>query len=95
MRYVLPVLLYVAFTVYCVVDILYHREKRPHGLPKVAWLALVVLVAFIGPLSWIVLKFRRPPQTPPVGRQVPPDDDPEYLRWLRDQERRRREGGQG
>ncbi|MFC8191413.1 PLDc N-terminal domain-containing protein [Cellulomonas sp. NPDC057328] len=96
LRY-LPYLVALALAIYCVIDVLRSDERTRRGLPTPLWLALVVLVPLVGPVTWLVLRrggdgagpARRRPTRP-----VAPDDDPEFLRRL-DQERRRRERGSG
>lgn len=88
----LVLLLTIGLTVYCVIDVVRSDERARRGLPRVLWL-LVVLVPVVGAVLWLVLSRtggsaagprRRP------ARPVAPDDDPDFLRRL-DQERRRRE----
>lgn len=103
MRY-LPVLLAIALVVYCVVDIAGSTQDERLGLPRGIWV-LLVLVPFVGALVWLVVSRSRRAAVAQAGaagrsrgaaptrrRQGPvaPDDDPEFLRRL-DQERRRRE----
>lgn len=92
MRYLALLALYVAVTAYCVTEVVNFRDKHPHGLPKALWIAVIVLVPYLGAAAWILMGFRRRGGRP--VRPASPDDDPEYLRYLRDQERlrRRRDG---
>lgn len=88
-------ILYVALVVYCITDALQSDEENPHGLPRWAWVFIILLFPVLGGATWLVLKYRRGNGG---GRQhgrpqVAPDDDPEYLNWLREQERRRRQQG--
>lgn len=93
MRYLLPALFEIALVTYCIVDIIQHRDEKPHGFAKVFWVIVVLLFVYVGSAVWIILKIRdfgatsRPQPRSPRA----PDDDPEYIRWLREQERRRRE----
>ena len=93
----LPFILYVALAAYCIADSLQHPDDQPHGLPKWAWVLIILLFPYIGAAAWLYLKFSkgfggaRPQPKGPVA----PDDDPEYLAWLRDQERRRRQRREG
>lgn len=102
MRY-LPVLLWIALLVYCLVDVAQTDGPRVRALPKPLWLLLVVLVPFLGPLAWLLAG--RPlaqgrVRTSSRGRRTgtrAPDDDPEFLAALarsnrqRERERRQRE----
>ena len=92
MSRLLPFLLYVALSVYCIADAVQHPEPQPYGLPRWAWVLIIIFFPFVGAGAWLYFKFARGTGG---GRQrqrgpVAPDDDPEYLAWLRDQERRRR-----
>ncbi len=92
MRTALLTLAYVGLAAYCISDALQHRDHEPYGLPKVLWVFIILLFPYLGAATWIALAIRsrlnaeqpRPPQAP--------DDDPDYLVWLREQERRRKLG---
>ena len=93
MRYVALLVVYVGVTAYCLSDVLSKRENDVYGLPKLVWVAVILLFPYVGAAAYLVMKFRnRPGPTPDRGpRQVPPDEDPEFLSWLKEQERRRKE----
>ncbi|MDE0572334.1 PLD nuclease N-terminal domain-containing protein [Demequina sp. B12] len=89
----LPFILYVVITAYCVADAVQHPEPSPHGVPKWAWIVIILLFPYIGALVWIILKFTRGTgRSRPQPRPMAPDDDPQYLIWLNEQERRRKLG---
>lgn len=103
MRY-LPVLLWIALLVYCLVDVAQADTARVRALPKPLWLLLVVLVPFVGPIAWLLAG--RPTaadgrvRASSAARRVrtsAPDDDPEFLAAIarsnrrRERERRQRE----
>lgn len=91
MRYLVLILLYVALTTYCIVDVLRHPRNNPHGLHKVVWVFVLLFFPVVPDLVWLYLKWRSGGEAKPLPRRpVAPDDDPEYLRWLSEQERRRR-----
>lgn len=95
MRYVLFILGYVALVAWCITDALQHPDESPYGIPRIGWVIIILLFPYIGAAAWLILKFRSRPAGPARPRRpVAPDDDPEYLNWLRDQERRRRRGEQ-
>jgi hypothetical protein len=82
LRY-LPVILSLALTVYCAVDAIQTRDDEVRALPKIAWLALVLLFPLVGPVAWLIAgrpregrNVRQPPR--PRG----PDDDPDFLKDL-------------
>lgn len=95
MRYLLLTALYVALVAYCITDVLNHRDQEPHGLHRIAWIIIILLFPYIGAAAWLLMKFRSGGGK--IGRrpQVAPDDDPEYLNWLREQQRRKRNSGDG
>jgi hypothetical protein len=66
-------------------------EHRRRGVPTPVWL-LIVLVPVLGGVLWLVMSRGAPSagQRGPARGPVAPDDDPEFLRRL-DLERRRRE----
>jgi hypothetical protein len=86
----LPLLLVVALQIYALIDCIQTRRSDTRHLPKLAWLILIVIAPLLGAVGWLV--FGRPrrvdaarngaaPDAPrgPVG----PEDDPEFLRQLR------------
>lgn len=64
---VLPVLVVVSLWVYCIVEVVQADDARVRGLPRSAWMAVVVLLPGIGSLAWLVLG--RPLA---AGRTAPP-----------------------
>jgi hypothetical protein len=83
LRY-LPVLLSLALTIYCTVDVIQTPENAVRNLPKIVWLILVLLFAVVGPAAWLVAgrprTGRRAVQGPPRPRG--PDDDPDFLKGI-------------
>jgi len=83
---VLPIVIAIALLVYALIDCLQTESGRIKALNRFAWLAIIVLVPVIGPLLWLLLAKARPggqPEAPP-RRELAPDDDPEFLRQLRE-----------
>lgn len=89
--YLIPV----ALAIYALVDLVQTDDKQVQGLPKLAWGMLIVLtwIIGIGAIAWLIggKKDRRwfpglaaqPPTGPGGGgRQLAPDDDPDFLRGL-------------
>ena len=90
--------------VYCVLNVVTTPEDQVRNLPKLLWLALVILLPVVGGVAWLVagrpLYGRRAPARPRFpeydrpGRAVAqsPDDDEAFLRGLREraEEQRRR-----
>ncbi|MEV6568992.1 PLD nuclease N-terminal domain-containing protein [Streptomyces kronopolitis] len=97
LRY-LPFLLVLALWVYAFIDCVNTPESQVRGLPKVVWVLIILLFGevLVGPVAWLVAgKQRRPARadgsTPlPWHRDrgttwVAPDDNPEFLRSLKDE----------
>ncbi|MDR0944707.1 MAG: PLD nuclease N-terminal domain-containing protein [Bifidobacteriaceae bacterium] len=100
--YVIPL----ALMVYALVDCAQDDQIERTSIPKPAWMLLIIAIIYFGPIAWLVVSKIARPRTggtprPPVfphrggGRSVAPDDDPDFLRKLDEEQRkRRREGGQ-
>jgi len=85
--YGLPILL----AIYALIDCIQTDESQVRGLPKFGWIALIVLVAIVGPVAWLVAGRARTggSRLPLPGgrargaaerpRPLAPDDDPEFL----------------
>ncbi|MFI9262292.1 PLD nuclease N-terminal domain-containing protein [Streptomyces sioyaensis] len=95
LRY-LPFLLVLALWIYAFIDCLNTPESQVRGLPKVIWVLIILLFGevLVGPVAWLVAgKTRRPVtgngSTPSEWhrnhRWVAPDDNPEFLRSLKDE----------
>jgi hypothetical protein len=78
---------------YCLLDAITADETRVRGLPKPAWVLIVLLLLDVGAVAWLVAGRPRgattgggsnPPRParPVPRRQLPPDDDPEFLAQL-------------
>ncbi|MDE0572333.1 PLDc N-terminal domain-containing protein [Demequina sp. B12] len=88
MRYLLLFGLYIVLAAYAVTDVLNRGKQEYFGLHRTAWIAIIILAPYLGALIWIGLQMRGRGGTS-EPRQKAPDDDPDYLRWLRQQERRK------
>lgn len=53
MSRVLPILLSIGLTVYCLIDALQTDEQAMRNLPKPFWLLLILLFPIVGPLAWL------------------------------------------
>lgn len=87
MRYLALLVLYVALMTYAVTDVANRPEREPFGLHKALWVVFIVLVPYVGAIFWFVAKRREGRRYGGSARPLGPDDDPEYLRHLRDQGR--------
>lgn len=98
--------LIVGLTLYTLLDAVRTPAHEARTLPKWLWVLVTLLFPVVGPLMWLILG--RPKAQPAAGarrgfgqrRSTPapsvssPDDDEEYLRWLKakaERERRSRE----
>ncbi|GAA0549652.1 PLD nuclease N-terminal domain-containing protein [Actinomadura livida] len=92
MIYVLVTLLLVGFWVFCILDVLRTDASEVQHLPKGAWFA-IVLVPLVGSVLWLLegRARRSAAPGPRVAAPAPkgPEDDPAFLRDL---ERRLRDG---
>lgn len=94
----------IALTVFALADCVQTDASRVRGIPKWAWIILVVLIPWVGPLTWLIAgKDRtrrsgarsgtRPGGVGPVPRRsgpLAPDEDPDFLRRLDEDIRRER-----
>ncbi len=98
--------LIVGLTLYTFLDAVRTPAHEARTLPKWLWVLVTLFFPVVGPLMWLILG--RPKAQPAAGahrgfgqrRSTPapsvssPDDDEEYLRWLKakaERERRSRE----
>ena len=92
----LGALLEIGLIVFCLIDCIQAPPARVRNLPVWAWILLILLVPYAGPIAWLVAGR---PMAGAGGRQVPwpttktagfpeyerpvaPDDDPEFLARL-------------
>jgi hypothetical protein len=82
----LPFLVAVVLAVYALIDCLQTDPAEVPGPRRPIWLVLIILLPVVGPVAWIVTsRLRRRPQRPrQVPRVVAPDDNPDFLREIRD-----------
>lgn len=85
MARVLPVIVTIILAVYALIDCVQTDSGRIRALNKPLWLAIIVLVPVIGPILWLAAAKHRAGPKPAQPRTPPPapDDDPEFLRQLR------------
>jgi hypothetical protein len=93
-----PILIELAFLIYCLIDVIQTPAAEVRKLPKVAWILLIVIIPLIGGIAWLVAG--RPqrgsarqvpwPSTRTAGfpeyerpRPLGPDDDPDFLREMK------------
>lgn len=96
----------IALTVFALADCVQTQDDKVRGVPKWAWIVLIVLIPWVGPLTWLFVGNERSwgrgsSGSPGPRRDGPlaPDEDPEFLRKLdediRRERRERRERGEG
>jgi hypothetical protein len=83
--------LLLALWAFATIDVIVTEGSRHRNLPKLAWLAIVVLVPPLGPLAWLALGRPRsaawrpgatakPPDPESRTRYLGPEDDPDWGR---------------
>ncbi|WP_137234251.1 PLD nuclease N-terminal domain-containing protein [Streptomyces sp. BPSDS2] len=103
-----------ALTIYAFIDCLNTSEEDTKHLPKIAWVFIILLFWIVGPVVWLITGKVRHTTAEGAGpsswqrnrRQqwVAPDDNPDFLKSLKDdvkpeaeaeEEPGRRDGGTG
>ncbi|MCX5013331.1 PLD nuclease N-terminal domain-containing protein [Streptomyces sp. NBC_00555] len=88
LRY-LPFLLILALTIYAFIDCLNTPEEEVKHLPKVVWVIIILLFSIVGPVVWLFAGKKRAAAGGGRARRaqwVAPDDNPEFLKSLRDEQ---------
>lgn len=85
-------LLMIGLTTYAVIDCVRTEDERKPGVPTWAWVAMILLLQpLVGALLWLFIS-RFTPETPgpetPHRKPIAPDDDPDFLRYLQEKNRR-------
>ncbi|WGP14513.1 PLD nuclease N-terminal domain-containing protein [Streptomyces sp. SH5] len=83
-----------ALTIYAFIDCLNTSEEDTKHLPKIAWVFIILLFWIVGPVVWLAAGKNRhnraggagPAPWQPGRRQqwVAPDDNPDFLKSLKD-----------
>jgi len=68
----------IVFTIYSLIDCALIDRRRARGVPKGAWILIVILLPVLGGILWFAIG-RAPARR---LRASGPDDDPEFLRRL-------------
>ena len=75
----------VIFTIYAVADCAFFDRSRVRGLARGWWIVVILVVPIIGGVLWFIIGRGRANRVGPSrGGAVAPDDDPDFLRHLRD-----------
>ncbi|MFI1650524.1 PLD nuclease N-terminal domain-containing protein [Streptomyces avidinii] len=91
LRY-LPFLLILALTIYAFIDCLNTPEEDVKHLPKVVWVIIILLFSIVGPVVWLFAGRQRVASGGGRARRtqwVAPDDNPEFLKSLRDEQEKK------
>ncbi|MEV6956357.1 PLD nuclease N-terminal domain-containing protein [Streptomyces sp. NPDC051183] len=88
LRY-LPFLLIIALTIFAFIDCLNTPEEEVKHLPKVVWVIIILLFSIVGPVVWLFAGKKRAATggggRPRRTQWVAPDDNPEFLKYLREE----------
>ncbi|CAN5347767.1 PLD nuclease N-terminal domain-containing protein [soil metagenome] len=81
---ILAVVALLAFTVYCVVDVVRTDQDKVRNLPKMAWVVVALLFTPAGGVAWLVAGRPKGLSGRGGGTRGPkgPDDDPDFLRGI-------------
>lgn len=82
---ILAVIALLAFTVYCVVDVVRTDGDKVRNLPKMAWVVMTLLFTPAGGVAWLVAgrpKGLMERGGGSSGGPKGPDDDPDFLRGI-------------
>src|SRR5699024_11582052 len=91
----------IALSIFALSDCVQTEDEKIRGLPKWASIVLIVLIPWVGPITWLFVGKERNLGGDPPRRQGPlaTDEDPDFLRRLdediRRERRERRERDQG
>ncbi|MDH6545056.1 PLD nuclease N-terminal domain-containing protein [Streptomyces sp. SPB4] len=91
LRY-LPFLLIIALTIYTFIDCLNTPEEEVKHLPKVVWVIIILVFSIVGPVVWLFAGKKRVGAgggRPGRTQWVAPDDNPEFLKSLREEREQR------
>lgn len=85
---ILFTLLVIGLTTYAVIDCVRTEDERRPGVPTWAWVIMILfLQPLIGSLIWLFISrfySNGPGPSQHYRAPVAPDDDPDFLRYLRD-----------
>jgi hypothetical protein len=83
---ILPPLLLLALWIWAFIDCLTTPEQEVKHMPKVVWVIIVLLFPLVGSIAWLAIGKQRgglATVRSTAGRQVAPDDNPEFLASLK------------
>ncbi|MFE3602711.1 PLD nuclease N-terminal domain-containing protein [Streptomyces sp. NPDC059096] len=80
---VLMILVPLALSIYAFIDCITTEEQEVKYLPKPIWAILVLLFPLVGSVAWLIVGRERR-TAPRGGGWVAPDDNPDFLKSLKD-----------
>ncbi|GHB05278.1 PLDc N-terminal domain-containing protein [Streptomyces termitum] len=83
LMFILPL----ALLIYAFIDCLNTPEDEVKHLPKVVWVLVVLLFPLVGSIGWLAAGKER--RRAGRGGWVAPDDNPEFLKYLSEEKRKR------
>ncbi|MCT1776783.1 PLD nuclease N-terminal domain-containing protein [Brachybacterium sp. p3-SID957] len=94
----IPAILSIALAIFALADCVQTQDDEVRGLPKWAWIVLIVLIPWVGPITWLLVGKDRTDGTgrgpgrggPRRSGPIAPDEDPDFLRKLDEDIRRER-----
>ncbi|MFD5427072.1 PLD nuclease N-terminal domain-containing protein [Streptomyces sp. NPDC127084] len=93
---VLMFLVPLALSIYAFIDCISTDEKQIRYIPKPIWAILVLLFPLVGSVSWLIAGKNRAGRQPARrGGWVAPDDNPDFLKSLGDENRQAKGPEQG
>ncbi|MFD3332459.1 PLD nuclease N-terminal domain-containing protein [Streptomyces sp. NPDC058700] len=87
-----------ALMIYAFIDCLNTPEEEVKHLPKPVWAIVILLFSVVGAVGWIAAGKERRPRSrggAGAGGWVAPDDNPEFLRSLKDERKSEPDPGDG
>ncbi|OON78378.1 PLD nuclease N-terminal domain-containing protein [Streptomyces tsukubensis] len=85
---VLMILVPLALSIYAFIDCVTTDEKEIRYIPKPLWAILVLLFPLVGSVSWLIVGKDRTAVAGPSARGrggwIAPDDNPDFLKSLKD-----------
>ncbi|MYS93458.1 MULTISPECIES: PLD nuclease N-terminal domain-containing protein [Streptomyces] len=85
---VLMFLVPLALSVYAFIDCISTKDDDIRHMPKPLWAILVLLFPLVGSISWLIAGKKRTPAGGRPRQWVAPDDNPEFLKSLDDEDKR-------
>ncbi|MEH0424029.1 PLD nuclease N-terminal domain-containing protein [Streptomyces sp. B21-083] len=85
---VLLILVPLALSIYAFIDCVTTQEKDVRFMPKPVWAILILLFPLVGSVSWLIIGRDRATSQRlggAGGQWIAPDDNPEFLKSLKDE----------